>query len=55
MSCRPDRTTDNRIDGAVIAFFDIDSLKLSLEDAQQAREYAEAIVDTIWEPLIISR
>ncbi|MGH9583612.1 MAG: ATP-binding protein, partial [Bryobacteraceae bacterium] len=51
--CRPYRTTDNRIDGAVITFVDIDSLKRSLEDAQRAREYAEAIIDTIWEPLII--
>ncbi len=51
--CRPYRTTDNRIDGAVITFVDINSLKLSLKDAEHAREYAEAIVDTIWEPLII--
>ncbi len=53
ISCRPYRTTDNRIDGAVITFTDIDSLKLSLEDARRAREYAQAIVDTIWEPLVI--
>ncbi len=53
VSCRPYRTTDNRIEGAVITFTDIDSLKRSLEDAQHARQYAEAIVDTIWEPLVI--
>jgi two-component system CheB/CheR fusion protein len=51
--CRPYRTTDNHIEGAVITFVDINSLKLSLADAEHAREYAEAIVDTIWEPLII--
>ena len=51
--CRPYRTTDNRIEGAVITFVDINSLKVSLADAEHAREYAEAIVDTIWEPLII--
>ncbi len=51
--CRPYRTTDNRIEGAVITFADIDSLKRSLEDTQHAREYAEAVVDTIWEPLIV--
>jgi two-component system CheB/CheR fusion protein len=53
ISCRPYRTTDNRIEGAVITFVDIDALKLSLEDASRAREYAEAIVNTIWEPLIV--
>ena len=53
VSCRPYRTMDNRIDGAVITFVDVDSLKQSLKAAEHAREYAEAIVDTVWEPLII--
>ncbi len=53
VSCRPYRTSENRIDGAVITMVDIDSLKVSLADAQHARQYAEAIVETIWEPLIV--
>lgn len=53
VSCRPYRTTDNRIEGAVITLVDIDSLRRSLEDAQRARQYTEAIIDTIWEPLVI--
>jgi two-component system CheB/CheR fusion protein len=53
VTIRPYRTTDHRIDGAVIAFNDIDSLKRSLDEAQDARDYAEGIVETIWEPLIV--
>lgn len=53
VTCRPYRTMDNRIDGAVITFVDVDSLKQSLRAAEHAREYAEGIVDTVWEPLLI--
>jgi two-component system CheB/CheR fusion protein len=53
VTIRPYRTTDHRIDGAVIAFSDIDSLKRSLDEAQDARDYAEGIVETIWEPLLV--
>ena len=51
--CRPYRTMDHRIEGAVITFVDIDSIKQSLMATQRAREYAEGIVDTVWEPLIV--
>jgi PAS domain S-box-containing protein len=44
---------ENRIDGAVVTFTDIDALKRSLTDAQEAREYAESILDTLWEPLLV--
>src|SRR5262249_31692065 len=37
---KPYRTTDNRIDGAVLAFFDIDPLKRSLEQVHRSRDYA---------------
>ncbi|HWE51042.1 MAG TPA: chemotaxis protein CheB, partial [Bryobacteraceae bacterium] len=53
ISCRPYRTMDNRIDGAVITFVDIDSLKQTLKTAQHAQEYAEGIVATVAEPLIV--
>ncbi len=53
VTIRPYRTLENRIDGAVIAFSDIDSLKRSLNSAQDAREYAESILDTLWEPLVV--
>ncbi len=46
LQIRPYRTRENRIDGAVVVLFDVDSLKRALEDAN-------AIVDTAHEPLVI--
>jgi PAS domain S-box-containing protein len=43
----------NKIDGAVLAWVDIHALKRSLEKVQESRDYAEAIVETVREPLVI--
>jgi two-component system CheB/CheR fusion protein len=53
MRARPYRTVDNRIEGAVIGFFDIDPLKKSLEQVNRARDYAESLVETVREALIV--
>ena len=53
VTIRPYRTAENRIDGAVVTFTDIDTLRRSLNEAQDAREYAQSILDTLWEPLIV--
>jgi len=53
MQIRPYRTSDNKIGGAVIALFDIDQIKRSLEKAEEARNYAQAIVETVREPLVV--
>lgn len=50
---RPYRTFDNRIDGAVVMLVDIDALKRSTEQLRESRNYAEAIVETVREPLLI--
>jgi len=50
---RPYRTADNKIDGVLMALLDIDLVKRSLEQVQQARDYAEAIVETISEALLV--
>ncbi|HVP79463.1 MAG TPA: chemotaxis protein CheB [Thermodesulfobacteriota bacterium] len=50
---RPYRTTESRIEGAVLTWINIDALKRSLEQARESRDYAEAIVETVREPLII--
>jgi two-component system CheB/CheR fusion protein len=50
---RPYRTSDNRIDGAVLVFVDIDPLKRSLLLAEEARDYAEAVLETVREPLVV--
>jgi two-component system CheB/CheR fusion protein len=53
MSIRPYKTVDNRIDGAIVTFEDIDGLKLGMLRIQEARDYAEAIVETVREHLIV--
>jgi two-component system, chemotaxis family, CheB/CheR fusion protein len=50
---RPYRTLDNKIDGAMLILVDIDALKHSMEQLEYSRNYAQAIVETVREPLIV--
>jgi two-component system CheB/CheR fusion protein len=50
---RPYKTTDNRIDGVVLTLLDIDTIKRSLAEAQEARQFAEAVIATVREPLLV--
>ncbi|MCC5667302.1 PAS domain-containing protein [Nostoc sp. CHAB 5784] len=50
---RPYRTTENQIDGVVLVLIDIDFLKRSAATLEEARNYAEAIVETVQVPLIV--
>ncbi|BAY41111.1 two-component hybrid sensor and regulator [Nostoc sp. NIES-2111] len=50
---RPYRTIDHKIDGAVIVLVDIDALKRSAEELRASKDYAEAIVATIRESLVV--
>ena len=49
---RPYKTADSKIDGAIIAFVDIDLLKMGLERMTTAREYALALIETVHEPVL---
>ena len=49
----PYRTEDDRISGVVVTFTDITARKHGEEQIQAAREYAESIVDTVREPLLV--
>lgn len=49
---QPYRTMDNVIDGVVLTFADITE-RVQATAARQARELAEAIVDTVRDPLVI--
>jgi PAS domain-containing protein len=49
----PYRTENNRIDGVVITFVDISERKEQEHEVQAAREFAESIVETIREPLLV--
>ncbi|HKE01567.1 MAG TPA: CheR family methyltransferase, partial [Planctomycetota bacterium] len=53
MTIRPYQTVDNKIDGVVMSFVDVDSLKRNFEDMRSARDFSEAIVETIREPLVV--
>ena len=50
---RPYRTVDERIAGAVITFQDIEALKRGREAAEAAREFAESLIETVREPLVV--
>src|SRR5439155_1272407 len=46
-------TADHRIDGAVLQLIDFTELRRSLDEAKGARDFAQAIVDTVREPLVV--
>jgi len=50
---RPYKTTDNKIDGAVASFLDVDSMKKALDQARAARDYAEAVVAAVRHPMLV--
>jgi len=50
---RPYRTPDHRIDGVVITFVDFTEQKRAEEVLREARHYAESIVETVRQPLLI--
>jgi len=52
LRARPYLTLDNKIDGAVLILTDIDDLKVKEREIREARDYAQAIVETI-PPLLI--
>jgi len=53
LQVRPYRTTDNRIDGAVIAVTDITALKRAAEVLTVARDDARKILDTMPTPVLV--
>lgn len=53
LSIRPYRTIDNRIDGAVIALFDVNAIKLRENLIIAARDFSRKIIDTLHESLLL--
>jgi two-component system CheB/CheR fusion protein len=53
MRIRAYKTMDHKIDGAVIALMDIQLIKTSMEQISRGRDWAEAIVNTVREPLLV--
>ena len=50
---RPYKTADNKIDGVVLTLFDIDAMKRTLAEAEEARQLADAVIETAREPLAV--
>jgi len=50
---RPYRTIDNKIDGAVLVLVDIDDLKRTANQLKASGNYAQAIVKTVRESLVV--
>jgi len=44
---------DNKVDGAVLVLVDIDALKRTERAISEARAYAETVIDTVRDPLIV--
>ncbi len=53
MTVRPYETSNNQIDGVLIALEDVDTLTRSLDEARRARDLANAIVETAREILVV--
>ncbi len=53
MRILPYRTADDKIDGLVMTFTNIDHLKKIEREIKLARDYAESIVATVREPLLV--
>jgi two-component system, chemotaxis family, CheB/CheR fusion protein len=50
---RPYKTVDGKIDGAVLIFMDIDAAKRSTALIEEAHDFADAIVETLRDPLVV--
>ena len=53
MRIRPYKTAENKIEGAILSLLDIDELKRKSEQLKESRNFSEAIVETVQEPLIV--
>jgi len=49
----PYKTLENKIDGAVLVLVDIDAVKRSEQRVQAALDYAEGMIETVREPLVV--
>jgi two-component system CheB/CheR fusion protein len=50
---RPYKTADGKIDGAVLVFMDIDAAQRTAASIEEAHDFADAIVETLRDPLVV--
>jgi two-component system CheB/CheR fusion protein len=51
MRVRPYRTAENKIDGVVITLIDIDQMKRTISALEEARDFAQAVIESAREPM----
>jgi two-component system CheB/CheR fusion protein len=51
MRLRPYRTAENKIEGVVITLIDIDQMKHTISELEEARDFAQALIESTHEPL----
>lgn len=49
----PYKASEDRVEGAVLQLMDIHQLKTAVDEAEQARDYAEAVIETVQQPLLV--
>jgi two-component system CheB/CheR fusion protein len=50
---RPYKNVDNRIDGAVLSLFDVDTERQREQEVRAARDFARAVQDAVRQPLVV--
>lgn len=53
MRLRPYKTAESKIDGVVLTLIDIDHIKRSMAELEQARNLAQAVIETTSEPMVV--
>ena len=53
LSIRPYYTPEKKIEGAVLVFLDINSIKQASLELDESKTYAEAIVEAVFDPLLV--
>jgi two-component system CheB/CheR fusion protein len=51
MRLRPYKTSENKIEGVVITLIDIDQMKRTISALEEARDFAQAVIETTHEPM----
>ena len=53
LRARPYRTADNKIEGVVLVLVDIDQIRKSQQQLIEARDFAQAVIDSAQMPLVV--
>jgi two-component system CheB/CheR fusion protein len=52
MRLRPYKTSENKIDGVVLTLIDIDPMRRTIAELEEARDFANAVIESAREPMV---